>query len=136
MKKHLAIFTKEGVNQIFLGNKTIETRFSKKRIPPFGEVSVGDVVYIKPSGEDIVGQFVVKKVISIEGMTKEDFVELRSKYGPQISFGNQKLDNAYFKERAEDSFCTILFMEQVEQFLTSPIKPVKKDRRGWMVLEN
>ncbi len=66
--KHLAIFKGDGGEKILTGEKLIETRFSKSKIPPFGVISTGDLVYIKPSGGDIIGQFRVKKVIFFDGL--------------------------------------------------------------------
>lgn len=54
MIKHLAIFKGDGGESILSGKKTIESRFSHRRDPPFGQISVGDLVYIKPSGKDII----------------------------------------------------------------------------------
>ena len=135
MKKHLAIFSPEAVKQILSGKKTIETRFSQKKIAPFGVVGKGDLVYMKPPGKDIVGRFTVKKVISIEGVDKEDFLEIQSKYGSLVSLGEQTLDKAFFDSRTSANYCTIIFIGNVEQFITSPIKIAKSDLRGWMVLE-
>ncbi len=135
MKKHLAIFSPEAVKQIFSGSKTIETRFSLKRIAPFGEVNVGDLVYIKPIGKEIAGQFLVKKVISVEGLGEEDLKIIWDSYGKEISFGDDKLDQLYFENKIKSNYGTIIFLTKVEQFLTSPIKIEKKDHRGWVVLE-
>lgn len=134
MKKHLAILSKEAVKRIFEGKKTIETRFSKSQIPPFGIVSSGDLVYLKPPGEEIKGRFLVKKVIFFENLSDEDWVLIRSNYGERISLGSLKLDNSYFKNHENARFGTLIFIDRVEQFLTSPIKITKKDLRGWVVL--
>lgn len=135
MKKHLAIFSKSVIPQIFNGQKTVETRFSQKRIPPFGDVSVGDLVYIKESGEEIRGQFKVTKVLSFEGIDPQDWQLIKSAYGKALSLGSIEADEAYFKSRTAARYGTIIFMDQVEQFITSPVKFTKKDLRGWVVLE-
>ncbi len=122
MKKHLAIFSKEEIEQIFSGEKTIDARFSKKRISPFGQVFKGDLVYMKPPGQDLVGQFKVKKVISIENLDETDWDALKKEY---------KLVGEIKKS---SKFLTLIFLMEVEQFITSPIKVTKKDLRGWVVL--
>ena len=135
MRKHLAIFSPEGAEQILSGTKTVETRFSKNKIVPFGEVSVGDIVYMKVSGGDIIGQFLVKKVISIENIEQSDWDFMRKSYGKQISLGSQELDEKFFNEKKESRFGTLLFIYRVEQFIVPPIKITKRDQRGWMVIE-
>lgn len=116
MQKHLAIFNKDTIAQIFSGKKQIETRFSQKRIAPYGAVSVGDTIYIKPPGQEIVGQFSVKKVIYMESFEVGDIEQFSQNY------------------RKTARFATIIFMDNIEQFLTSPIKIPKKNLSGWMVL--
>ncbi|KKQ35404.1 MAG: hypothetical protein US51_C0006G0001, partial [Microgenomates group bacterium GW2011_GWA2_37_6] len=53
--KHLAIFKGDGAEKILTGKKTIESRFSKNKIAPYGVVSAGDLVYMKLSGGAIIG---------------------------------------------------------------------------------
>ncbi|MBI2022756.1 hypothetical protein HYS97_02825 [Candidatus Daviesbacteria bacterium] len=124
IKKHLAIFSKEAINKLFSGEKTVEVRLSQKRIPPFGLVGIGDLIFIKPPGEEIKGQFIVKKVISIEGIDVSDWKTIE----------NFLKDKKFLSAHKKAVFATIIFMDKVEQFITSPIKIPKKDLRGWVVL--
>lgn len=135
MRKHLAIFSKGTISLIFSGKKTVETRFSQKKIPPFGVVGIGDTVYFKPPGEDVLGQFTVKKVISFEGLNDEDWSFIRLKWGKKLSLGSKEEDQLYFNSHNAAKYGTLIFMTNVEQFITSPIKFIKKDLRGWMVLD-
>ncbi len=127
--KHLAIFKGEGADKILTGKKTIESRFSKSKIAPFGAISKGDLVYIKQSGGKIIGQFRVKKVIFIDGLDDGEMVEIRKRYEGQIA-----TDEAYWKGKIGAKYATLIFIGDSSRFITSPIKPVKKDLRGWMVL--
>ncbi len=120
MKKHLAIFKFDLAEKILTGEKTIESRFSKTRLSPFAEVSCGDIVYIKPSGKDIIGQFEVEKVIFYEGLDKADIEKIKQDYGEQIAPGSK--------------YASLIFIGQTTRFLVSPIKIEKKDQRGWVVL--
>lgn len=126
---------KSAAEAIFAGTKTIETRFSKHKIAPFGVVSQGDIVYMKLPGEDIVGQFKVKKVFSYEGLVPEDIEKIFQDFGKQISMGNKDEDEEFKKSKVESSFGTLIFISESERFITSPIKIKKNDMRGWMVLE-
>ena len=127
MRKHLAIFNKEAVERIFKGQKKIEMRFSKRKIAPFGVVSVGDVVFVKPTGGDIAGQFGVKKVIFIEGFSKNDLKSLNLE-------DFDEFDQKYLDSKVKVNFATIIYLDQIEQFITSPIRIQKRDLRGWMVI--
>lgn len=129
MQKHLAIFKKGEDEEIFSGKKTIESRFSIKKIAPYGVVSSGDIIYIKPAGKDIKGQFRVQKVIFIDGVAAEDIQALASTFGCTIASPNVLRDTV-----KEAKYGTLIFITQVERFLTPPVKISKKDSRTWVVL--
>lgn len=134
-RRHLAIFSKVGFEEIISGRKTVETRFSKHKISPFGEVSAGDIVYMKVAGGEIAGQFLVKKVLFFEGLDKKDWEFIKSGYGKALSLGSEEEDNRFFKQKEDARFGTIIFIDRVEQFITSPIKFTKSDRRAWVVMD-
>ncbi len=126
--------SKSTIQAILSGQKTIETRFSKHKIVPFGVISRSDLVYLKPPGEEIMGQFKVKKVISYEGLTSEDVQKIFTEYGNEIRTGNREEDKKYFQEKQSSLYGTLIFIAESERFITSPLKVKKKDQRGWMVL--
>jgi len=103
--KHLAIFKGTSAEEILQGKKVTDIRSSNRRIPPFGIISSGDLVYIKPTGKDIIGQFKVKKVKFLED--------------PEAKF----------------RFTTEIFIGESSRYITSPVKIPKKDLRGWVVLD-
>ena len=127
--KHLAIFKGDGGNLILTGKKTIESRFSQRRDPPFGQVSAGDLIYIKPSGKDIIGQFRVKKVIFFDGLKEDDIKEIKLRNG-----GNIVADEEYWKAHKDAKYATLIFIGDSSRFITSPVKIPKKDLWGWVVL--
>lgn len=131
----MAIMKKPTIEAILSGKKTVETRFSKHKILPFEAISVGDIVYMKPPGEDIIGQFRVKKVFFYGGLTREDVKKIFSDYGKGINTGDSKMDSQYQKEKEESYFGTLIFISESERFITSPIKVKKSDLRGWVVLD-
>ena len=131
MKKHLAIFKGHGGELILTGQKTIESRFSRAKIAPFGQVASGDLVYIKPSGKDIIGQFRVKKVIFYNGLEVEDVREIKERYGERIA-----MEDSYWEKKLNSKYGTLIFIGESSRFITSPVKIPKKDLRGWVVLEN
>lgn len=135
MTKHLAIISKPVAEAILNGRKTIETRFSLHKIAPFGQVNIGDLVYIKPPGEEIIGQFTVKKVFSYEGLTPEDVDRIIKDYGDHISSGDSVFDEEYYHNKKNSRYGTLIFIDQSERFITSPVKIKKSDQRGWMVLK-
>ena len=130
MKKHLAIFKGNGGELILLGKKTIESRFSRRANSPFLKVSAGDLVYIKPSGKDPIGQFKVEKVIFYDGLNEDDIEEIRLKYNGNIVAGGD-----YWKKILGSKYGTLIFIGNSSRYITAPIKIAKKDLRGWVVLD-
>lgn len=135
MKKHIAIMDKPTIEAILQGKKTIETRFSKNKIVPFGVVSTGDLVFMKPPGGDVIGQFRVKKVFSFQGLTPEDIEKIFQDYGEKIFIGDKEGDEKYLKNKKDSLFGTLIFISASERLITSPVTLKKRDMRGWVVLE-
>lgn len=127
--KHLAIFKGQGAEKILAGQKTIESRFSRGRIAPFGVVGSGDLVYIKPSGGQIIGQFRVKKVIFYDNLDYRDLSYLKKKYGSGLA-----VERDYWVGKDQCKFGTLILIGDCTRFITSPIRLKKKDLRGWVVL--
>ena len=137
MKKHLAIFTPTIIDSLFSGKKKIDSRLSKNKIAPYLQISAGDVVYIKPPGEDVIGQFIVRKVMFLEGFTKEEFDEVMKEHWPKIGWGNNRDEKRFLEEkRAESKYITLIWIDQLERFLTPPVRIKKTDNRAWVVLDN
>ncbi len=127
--KHLAIFKEDGAEKILSGKKSMESRFSQGKIAPFGVVSQGDLVYIKVSGGEIIGQFRVKKVIFFDGLEVRDFKDIRERYETELD-----VEDDYWKGKETCKYGTLIFIGNSARFITSPIKIPKKDIRGWVVL--
>lgn len=135
MVKHLAIFDKKTLEALLSGQKKIETRFSKQKIAPYQQISAGDLVYVKAPGDDISGQFRVKKVIFFDNLEQDDLDLIFKTWGDLISLNDLLTDKKYQSEKQGSRFGTLIFVGDSERFITSPIKIKKKDKRGWMVIE-
>jgi len=130
VKNHLAIFKGKAGELILSGKKTIESRFSRVKLPPFGIVSSGDLVYIKPSGKDIIGQFRVKKVIFFDNLDADDLSDLKKRYGKSLAVSEE-----YWEKNRNSRYATLIFIGDSSRFITSPVRFSKKDLRGWVVLD-
>src|SRR3989344_1254912 len=117
MQKHLAIFKGNGGELILSGKKTVESRFSKRKSPPFNNISSGDLVYIKPTGKEIIGQFRVQKVIFFDGLEEKDVEEIKKRYGKGLA-----VDLNYWKGKSGVKYGTLIFIGDSARFITSPIK--------------
>lgn len=128
--KHLAIFKADDAKKIFSGQRKIEGRFSKIKIPPFGVVSARDSVIVKTSGEKIVGQFVVDRVIYFDHPRADELEFIKRKYGRDMAMSAN-----FWQVREKINYVTLMMIASVNKFLVAP--DVKKsDLRPWMVLDN
>lgn len=117
----MGIFPKGKIKQILSGEIQVELRHSNNKLSPFLEIESGDIVYIKPPGEEIIGQFLVKKVIFTDNLDDKDLELFKKNYTLEPIKKNYK-------------FVTIIFIDQVEQFITSPIKFNKRNSKNWVIL--
>ena len=119
--KHLAVFKEDAAEKILSGEKTIESRFSKGKIPPFGVISSGDLVYIKVYRGEIIGQFRVQKVIFFDNL---DLNDLRNLSGL----------SDFWEDKKASRYGTLIFIGNCVRFITSPIKLKKKDlKKSWVI---
>lgn len=138
-KTHLAIFTQPMLDLILNGHKTLETRISKVRIPPYQCVSKGDRVLMKKSGGVIKGEFQISQVIYYFAETTLDaklFDKICENEGLAI-FGRTDTMKKYrhvFREKwCRSRYATFLHVTDVQRHATtSHIE--KKNRQGWIVM--
>ncbi len=136
---HLAIFTQPLLDLVLDGHKTIETRISKIKLPPYQTVAVGDHVIMKQSGGPIKGAFEVAKVDTFHSDTCLDDALFQSIYevdGLRI-FGLQDVmimyRDAFRKKWCESKYATFMHVKNVCKY-DAMISKKKKNRQAWVVL--
>jgi hypothetical protein len=126
---HLAIFVEPYLGYLLEGHKTVESRFSAVRCPPYRRVQRGDVLLLKLSGGAVVG-------ICQVGQTWFYRLDPRSWQTIRKEF-TQALcaqDPSFWESRQRASFATLMQVENVRRI--DPIPWIKRDRRGWVVLRS
>ena len=126
---HLAIFREPYLQFIIEGRKTVESRFSKNRCAPYDSVADGDVLLLKLSGGDIVGLCVVEKVWFYQ-LDPKSLKFIREKFGAAIC----PVDETFWEDRKQSAYASLMRITQVT--MIDNVKIDKRDRRGWMVLDN
>ena len=129
MKKHIAIFVGTAIDDILSGKKTIESRFSISRVLPYGEVSKDDIIFLKKSGGDIIGQAIADNVLYYDNLTKNSVEILKKEYADQIL-----ATNSYWESKKNSKFGTLIFLKKPKRFAFS-VKFKKKDRRPWILTD-
>ncbi len=124
---HLAIFVEPYLRYILDGRKTIESRFSVKRSAPYQLVNDGDIILLKKAGGPIVG---ICKVAHrwFYKLDPISWVEIKN-YAEALC----AQDPFFWEQREAASFATLMQIENVRAI--PPIRIMKRDRRGWVVLQ-
>jgi len=124
--EHLAIMDKNTIKMILNGEKTIETRFSKNKISPYQKVKIGDKVYLKESGKNIIAFFEIEKAIFFKDLNSGKIKEIKNNYNNLI-----KASDDYWNKKLNSNYGTLIFIKNVKK-LDKPLKISKKDRRGFV----
>jgi len=130
MKKHIAIFIGNAIEKILSNEKTMESRFSLNKIIPYGEVAKDDIILLKKSAGDILGQAIVDNVLYYDNLKPESVALLRKEYSSELKVGD-----LFWQNKAKSKYATIIFLKKAERYI-APIKYKKKDRRPWIITKD
>ena len=124
---HLSIFVEPYLTHVLNGKKTVESRFSINRSPPYKKVQSKDILFLKVSGGPIVGICQVTNIRSYEldpkllRRIKKDFTDSLCVQDPK-----------FWDDRQSACYATLMKISNPVTF--EPFTIEKKDRRGWVVL--
>jgi hypothetical protein len=125
---HLAIFGEPFLSMVLSGEKTIESRFSRNRCAPFGEIDDGDIILLKEVAGPICGIVLARRTWCYDLMV-ESIGHIRDRFGAGI-----RADSEFWDSRADALYATL-----IELATPAPISPIscdKRDRRGWVSLRS
>lgn len=125
---HLAIFAEPFLTLVLNGVKTTESRFSRNRCAPFGEVFDGDIILLKEVGGPICGLALAKRTEYFD-LYVEPLDRIRDRYGEAIC-----ADAEFWEGRRDAAFATLI--ELGEPTSIGPLSCDKRDRRGWVALRS
>lgn len=121
---HIACMVEPFLGYILEGRKTIESRFSKPLIPPYRNVTVGDIILLKAG--PILASFRAASVDFI-GLNSRQLARLAAEYSAAIC-----ADEEFWAARADKHHATLIGISDVQRL--TPLTVDKRDRRGWLVL--
>jgi len=124
---HLAVFVEPFLQFLLDGRKTVESRFSIHRRPPFGCVHSGDLVLIKASGGPVVAMAEVSNVWYYQ-LDARAWDLIRNRFGQQLCVE----DPGFWKSKESSCFATLMQFARIDKL--EPLNCSKRDRRGWVVL--
>lgn len=126
--EHIAILSHKSVlDKILSGQKTIESRFSRLKSLPFGQINKGDILYFKLSGGPVLGKALVSRVEEYDSLTPARVNEIARLYQKELA-----LSEDFLVRKLESKFASLIFLEQVEE--CEPWHYKQQGRAGWIVL--
>ena len=125
---HVAIVGPSLAPALHSGHKCIESRFTRRRRPPYGRVFRGDQVYFKVSGGGIIGRSRVARVEQFEDLTPAAMSSLRRRYNAAIL-----APKAYWHARRDCRYGVLIWLERFSPHrLNLPVP--RQYGSGWLVL--
>lgn len=130
---HLMIVHPSYIGPLLSGAKTLESRLGQDRRAPFGKVSPGDSVYIKPTGKRVIAKAIVRRVDEFENLTPDDIQHLRETYDDRIMGGDH-----YWQSKANANYATLIGFEKIvllKDDSTVPEELLDSSRNAWRTLD-
>lgn len=129
--EHLAIFEKgEFLERILNEKKTVESRFSLSRTSLFGKVKVGDRIFIKESGGDVLGEFKVARVASFTSLDPKGLKDVLTQYKKELGLTDL---NYFFELKKDSKYATLIWVSDLVKY-SKPFSISKNDRQSWVIL--
>jgi hypothetical protein len=125
---HLAIFSEPFLSMVLSGKKTIESRFSRNRCAPYGEVGDGDVILLKEVAGPICGIVLARQFWYFD-LDSEPMSRIRDRFGAEMG-----VDETFWSTRADSLYATLIKLDSPASIF--PLTCDKRDRRGWVSLRS
>jgi ASC-1-like (ASCH) protein len=116
--------------KILRGEKTIESRWYKNKIPPFDKIKVGDTVYFKDSGEPVKMKAVISDVRQFSDLTPEKIHDILEEYGERDGIEKQKV-GYFFEAFKNKKYCILIFLKN-----PIAIEPFRINKKGYGLMSS
>lgn len=124
---HLAVMVEPYLGLVLDGRKTVESRFSSRRCPPYQRVGRGDILLLKRAGGPVCGVCEVSDVWSYR-LDPQSWHEIRGEFSHALCAN----DPEFWRVRQSANFATLMRIVHVRKVRPTPVP--KRDRRPWVVL--
>jgi ASC-1-like (ASCH) protein len=124
---HLVILKKPYLDAVLVGQKRIESRFTKAKRYRFRRVLVGDKLFLKQSCGPVCATATAAAVKYFENLTPKQIIEIKQQYNHHIIGSDE-----YWGRK---SYCRSGFLVWLGDVTSiEPVRINKKDWRAWVVL--
>jgi hypothetical protein len=125
---HVAIFSEPFLSMVISGEKTIESRFSRNRCAPYGQIDDRDIILVKEVGGPICGIALASRIWCYN-LAAEPIDRIRVRFGAGIGGGD-----AFWASQADAQYATLIELDAATAI--APVRCDKRDRRGWVSLRS
>jgi len=132
--KHIAVVHRRYLQALLSGAKTIESRLSRTRRPPYGCVSPGDQIYFKTPGGPVAAVADVADVQCHSDLTPTRIGALKRDLNGQVL-----ADDAYWESKTDARYATFLWLGRVrpiENPSDSHTEAPAMNGRAWICLND
>ncbi len=129
---HLMIVHPKYASLIMTGQKLVEACLGVDRRAPYNRVNPGDVVYIKPTSQSVIGKAIVHRVDQYSGLTPEDIEHLQRIYNDRV-LG----DDSFWASKQDATFATFITLSKVTMIADEssvPASLLTPSRNAWRML--
>lgn len=112
---HLAVIDPRYASAILMGLKTIESRFTRTRRVPFGQVSAGERIYFVARRAGLIVTAVAERVESFEGLTPARLEAIAREHGAAIG-----ATEAYWTAKRGCRYGTLIWLGGAELSRQAP----------------
>lgn len=124
-KIHMALMVEPYLSYILSGKKTIESRFSMRKVSPWQRVAAGDAIILKRSGGEIVGIFEASEVRFLKIESNDDLLEIKQQFNKQLC-----IEDDFWNQKKSSKYATLISISNLCTF--SPFSLHIKNRQSWI----
>jgi len=133
---HLVVYKRKGLRRDYVqlmldGEKTLDIKFSNRRVPPFNTLNKGDHMYIKESSGPVVGRCSISNFKYFDFQKDGDMLALLMEHGERIGIESEEEAIRLFEKRNGYRYMTLFELEEPIA-LPHPIRVEKHDMRVWV----
>jgi ASC-1-like (ASCH) protein len=136
--EHVAIMRPDWgfIEKILTGQKSIESRWYKRKYPPWERIQAGERVYFKNAGAPVIAQAEVEKVLYFSDLTPQSVQKILSTYGEEDGITAEHLP-AFYERFKDKNYCMLIYLKNARR-----IPPFEIDKRGfgsqaaWLCVES
>ena len=111
--------------KILSGEKTIESRWYKNRVSPWGKIEKGEIVYFKDSGSPVTLRAEVSEVLQFSKLNPITVEKILFKYSARAGISKKDI-NKYYKLFKAKNYCLLVFLKNQKT-----VDPFEIDKSGF-----